>query len=254
MENKVAGSATELDVFGPDWEVPFLGASPDLARVLKANKRGFQAGTTVKLEGGDSASVYVVISGWLALSKSMEDGARQIVDIILPGGIIDPSSAKGSTSTVQIETLSYARIAVVPRSDWMQLNEDDPSVLQFHADSIAAAQSRMSERMLRLGKASAEARIAYALIELCLRVSAIGEATGNSYHLPLTQQLLGEYTGLSSVHVCRTIRRLTRGGVISMADHMDIVIHDLDALAKIAEIDVSMLREHIIVENGPTAA
>lgn len=254
MEDDAANRPVQDDVFGTYSETPFRRASPGLERMLKATGRGFHAGATLKLEGGDSGAVYVVLSGWLAISKSLADGARQIVDIVVPGGIIDPATAQGDTSSVQIETLSEARIAIVPHSDWQKLSEADPTVRQLQAVTIAAMLSRMSERMLRLGKASAESRIAYALIELCLRLSAIGGGFGNTYHLPLTQQLLGEYTGLSSVHVCRTIRRLTRLGTISTSDHMDIVIHDIDALAEIADIEVEVLREQIIVEGGSAAA
>ena len=252
MDDNAANLTAQGDVFGNRWEAPFRRASTGLERVIRANGRGFRAGATLKLEGDDNGAVYVVLSGWLAMSKSLANGARQIVDIVVPGGIIDPSSAQGDICAVQVETLSYARIAVVARAEWNRLCDVDASVRQFQAVTAAAALSRMSERMLRLGKASAESRIAYALIELCLRLSAIGGGSGNTYHLPLTQQRLGEYTGLSSVHVCRTIRRLTRGGLIDMSDHMDIVIHDIDVLACIADVDLEVLRRQIIVESTAT--
>ena len=168
MDANSANLTAQGDVFGNRWEAPFGQASTAFERVLRANTRGFRAGTTLKLEGDDNAAVYVVLSGWLAMSKSLANGARQIVDIVVPGGIIDPSSAQSHICAVQIETLSYARIAVVARAEWMRLSEADASVRQFQAMTTAAALSRMSERMLRLGKASAESRIAYALIELCL--------------------------------------------------------------------------------------
>lgn len=254
MNADAANLTAQSDVFGNRWEAPFGRASSAFERVLRAHGRGFRAGTTLKIEGDDNGAVYVVLSGWLAISKSLANGARQIVDIVVPGGMIDPSSAQSDICTVQIETLSYARVAIVPRGEWARLGEADASVRQFHATTTAAALSRMSERILRLGKASAEARIAYALIELCLRLSAIGGGSGNTYHLPLTQQRLGEYTGLSSVHVCRTIRRLTRSGLIDMSDHMDIVIHDIDALSDLADVDLGVLRRQIIVESAATVA
>jgi CRP-like cAMP-binding protein len=100
--------------------------------------------------------------------------------------------------------------------------------------------------MLRLGKGSAETRIAYAIIELCIRLGMIGKVPDCGFHIPLTQQQLGEFVGLSSVHVCRTMRRLTRLGVISMEGHMDITIHNMDALAEIAGVDPDALENEII--------
>ena len=43
--------------------------------------------------------------------------------------------------------------------------------------------------------------------------------------------------GLSSVHVCRTLRRLERSGIIDVDDHIDVKILDIDALAELAQID-----------------
>ena len=50
-------------------------ASPDLRTVLKTFRRWLEAGSVLKMEGGDAQSVYVVLSGWLALSKSLADPA-----------------------------------------------------------------------------------------------------------------------------------------------------------------------------------
>ena len=101
--------------------------------------------------------------------------------------------------------------------------------------------------MLRLGKSCAETRIAYVLIELCLRLSACAQPAGDcAFHVPLGQQQLGDFIGLSSVHVCRTLRRLSRQGIITTGDHMDIEIHDLTALTELAGVDLADLRTEII--------
>ncbi|MCC5959437.1 MAG: winged helix-turn-helix domain-containing protein [Rhodobacteraceae bacterium] len=60
------------------------------------------------------------------------------------------------------------------------------------------------------------------------------------------QKQLGDFTGLSSVHVCLTLRRMNRLGLITTQDRMDITIHDVSALAEIAEVDLATLRKAII--------
>lgn len=228
------------------WQKAFPVASDEMCRILNAHKRDMGAGSILEIETAENSATYCVLSGWLALSKSMADGARQIVDVALPGGIIDPLSADGSTSPVQIETLTEAKIAVVPRAVWAKLEDSEPGIRELESMTLGAALSRMSERMLRLGKGSAETRIAFALIELCMRLSATGDCRENVYHLPLTQQVLGDFVGLSSVHVCRTMRRLTRSGVIATENHMDIRIRDVGKLAEMAGVDLEILRRQII--------
>lgn len=214
--------------------------------VLKAHKHGFQAGRILKLEGDHSLSTYCVLDGWLALTKSTKDGQRQIIDFVLPGDIMNPASADKTTSAMQIEVLSYAKVSVIPNTTWEKLKLDVPVLQARENRIIASAISRMAERMLRLGKGTAEMRIAYSLIELCLRLRAIGKADSDRFHVPLTQQQLGEFSGLSSVHVCRTMRRLLRQKILRADGQMDIVICDLDQLCEMAGIDLDALRSEII--------
>lgn len=204
------------------------------------------AGTLLKLEGELSSSVFVIVSGWIALNKALPDGEKQILDFLLPGEVIDPGSADPFTSAVEVEAVTEVELAVIPREAWEQLFHAHDSIRTAQERMAAAAQARMSERLLRLGKANAQVRVAYALLELCLRLNS-GDATdGERFHLPFTQQQLGDFTGLSSVHVCRTLRRLKRHGIVETEDHMDVLIRDMEALAATAQVNLRELRNEII--------
>ena len=48
-----------------------------------------------KSEGEDSHARYYVAEGWLAASKSLEDGEQQILEFILPGETYDPTGVDG---------------------------------------------------------------------------------------------------------------------------------------------------------------
>lgn len=217
------------------------------ARKPDHKSRAVRQGATLVFEGGEAPSIFLVQSGWFAGYKSLAEGQRQIVEVILPGEIYDPVSADGNTSFVTLEALCGAEVMVVDRKIWTRLL-DDRTDLQHFVETVACAErARQSERTLRLGKSSAETRVAYALVELCVRMTAIGAVDESEpFHIPFGQQQMAEFTGLSSVHVCRTLRRLNRQGVITTGDHMDIKIHDGATLAEIAGVDIDMLRRTII--------
>lgn len=221
-------------------------ANPELTRILNPHRQRRAAKWILKLEGEEAAEVYVVLSGWLAVSKSLENGHRQVLDVVLPGEVLDPGSADRTASTMQVEALSDVRFSGIPKGVWGRLLEDHSKLRRAYARQRAATISRMGERMLRLGKGSAENRIAYAIIELCVRSSETGCTECGGFHIPMTQQQLGDFTGLSAVHICRTLRRLQRAGILSVADHMDVVIRNMDALAKIAGIDPASLQKQIV--------
>jgi len=203
------------------------------------------AGTVLTLEGDEPPAVLSVLSGWVGMSKSLENGHRQIVDVLLPGETISALRGGLSAAAVQIETLTETIAMIVPHQDFAQIESADPK-LRMRLDRTAAAMiSRMSERMLRLGRASAEARIAYAICELCLRSRAGGLHDGAHFVIPMNQQQMGDFTGLSAVHVCRVLRRFKQDRILTLSDRMEIVISDAARLATLAEIDPAQLRERL---------
>ncbi len=211
-----------------------------------------RAGATIRLEGEDDGTVngdgtvYFVLSGWLTTSKSTLDGHRQIIDVMLPGDALDPGAAGSAMSAIEIQALTDTTLAVIEGHDWTRLLVRHPEIGRAVNRAGKAALWRMSERMLRLGKGSAESIIAFTLCELCLRSTTHGLVAGKSFHIPMTQQQLGDLCGLSAVHVCRTLRRLDRNGILTVTDHMDVFVDDLEALTEIAEIDPETLRAEII--------
>jgi CRP-like cAMP-binding protein len=247
MTNTDMQTSTAMDARrAASWNLPRDRGVAPIERLLRTHKRGYRAGSILTLEGGSSRVTYCVLSGWLSLSKSMENGQRQIIDFGLPGDFLNPVSANNETSTLQIEAVTYATVAAIPQPLWLGLLENYPQLRHLESRVIAGALSRLSERMLRLGKASAEIRIAHAMIELCIRLHPVGAVRDCSFRLPLTQQQLGEFVGLSSVHVCRTLSSLSRRGVILVQDQMNITIRDMDALADIAGTDPLTLESAII--------
>lgn len=203
------------------------------------------AGRILLQDGDDSEQIIITAGGWLATSKSTPGGEVQLIDFLLPGDIADPTSADGKTAGLSIEAVTDAQVCAIPLPVWHRMLAGSPRLARAAELVQAAERSRMSERMLRLGRGSAESRIAYALIELCLRLRPLGLSDNCAFHLPLTQRHIGDFTGLTAVHVCRTLRRFVRNGLVETADHMDIRITDLSALAEIAGAEPDRLAAEI---------
>ncbi len=226
------------------------GQRAELEQLLKLRTRDFAAGDQLKTEGDTSKNVLCVLRGWLSLSKMLSEGERHIIDFAIPGDFVMPFGADGTTSTLEIEALTDASVVIVPNGIWQDMQHRWPALYRLALQTGAATQARRSERMLRLGKGTAGMRVAYALLELCVRLSAIGQSEDGSFHVPLTQQHLGDFSGLSSVHVCRTLRRLAAQKTIVVKDHMDIRILDIAALSGMADIDPELLVHEIVPRAG----
>jgi len=204
-------------------------------------------------EGDAEPGLFWIVDGWVSLHKLMRDGRRQIIDLLLPGDVVSPTGADGRTAYCGATAMTNALVAKLSIETLVGTPAGTPAGTLTGAglprDAVEAALARQSagqmarrmERMLRLGQASAFERVGHALLELCVRLHPHGSCQDRHFHLPITQREVGELVGLSSVHVCRTLRRLERLGVIAQRDH-DIVIRRVDELEAIASVTAMDLK------------
>ena len=69
----------------------------------------------------------------------------------------------------------------------------------------------MRSHLLSVGRLTAKERIAALFLELAERLTAIGQADSQHFQMHANQEMLADATGLSSVHVSRTLRAGPRG-------------------------------------------
>lgn len=192
----------------------------------------------------------LLLEGWAALSKALPDGETQIIDVLLPGDFALIGALHAPVSACSVDALSNIRYITIRRA---MINGDGPDMAalrELTAAEIVHTQARTSELLLRLGRGSAASRVAYALLEFYVRLEAIGLTRGNSFAFPMTQGKFGEFTGLSNVHVCRTLRRFERDGIVSHPTPSDIALDDLDSLCEIAGLDLGTLRHEILLKRS----
>lgn len=215
------------------------------APVSKANQ-----GQILTHESGFADHALLLIQGWVALSKMLRSGETQIIDVMLPGdyALIGARIAPVAACTVEaLSDIEYINIRPEMANGPDIASADLREVL---AASILTTQSRTSEMLLRLGRGNAASRIAYALIEFHTRLQAVGRTNGNIFDFPITQQKLGEFTGMTNVHVCRTLRRFERAGIIAHPDTRSIELRDIAALCALAEIDLDLFRNSILIHRA----
>lgn len=193
----------------------------------------------------------LLLEGWVAFSKMLPDGESQIIDILLPGDFALIGVANAPMAAFSVETLSDARFINIGPG---QVNGPEPEMARLRelmAAEIVRMQSRTSELLLRVGKGSAANRIAYALLEFFVRLEAVGMTSGTRFAFPMTQHKLGEFTGMSNVHVNRTLRRFEREGIVAYPAPPEIDLCDIDALCALAGLDLASFRNEIIARRAP---
>jgi CRP-like cAMP-binding protein len=115
-----------------------------------------------------------------------------------------------------------------------------PAVARALRMGTLVDEATLREWLLNVGCRSAVERIAHLFCEVLLRLQAVGLASEDSYALPLTQAELGDTTGLSNVHVNRTLQELRRQGLIELKSGR-LKILNLPRLRAIAEFKANYL-------------
>lgn len=187
------------------------------------------AGEDLICEGDPVNSVRIILSGWLCRYKTLEDGRRQIVNFVLPGESCDAYTYLLSVMDHSIATLTPVVYAEVKRAQFEALVAHDRSVAEAFWCETLVNSAIQREWAINLGRRLALERVAHLLCEIHERLRPVGLIEGNSCAFPVTQTDLADATGLSVVHLNRTLQDLRSSGLILLRDRT-LTIIDLDAL------------------------
>ncbi len=184
------------------------------------------AGEDLICEGDRCDNVRLFLSGWACRYKALEDGRRQILSFLLPGEACDAFIYLLSTMDHSIATLTPVTYCELDRAAFERLISADASVAEaFHCETLAT-RAVQREWGINLGRRDALERVAHIICELFERLRVVGLTDGNSFAFPVTQMDLADATGLSTVHLNRTLQELRGAGLITLRDRsLTIVDH-----------------------------
>lgn len=91
-----------------------------------------------------------------------------------------------------------------------------PGLRTAYAMSRALEEVYLFRQIARLGRLSAYERFVDWVTEMRERLSLVGLASPHGFPVPLTQELMADALGLTSVHVNRTLQLMKREGLMEM--------------------------------------
>ncbi|MCK1733501.1 Crp/Fnr family transcriptional regulator [Bradyrhizobium sp. 138] len=199
------------------------------------------AGEDLVADGDPVDSVRLVLSGWLCRYKTLEDGRRQIVNFLFPGESCDAHAFLLSVMDHSIATLTPVVYAEIKRARFESLLAGDRSLAEAFWCETLVSSAIQREWAINLGRRVAVERVAHLFCEIFERLRPVGMVEGNSCMMPVTQMDLADATGLSVVHLNRTLQELRASGLITLRERM-LTIPDLDALKNAALYSPSYLQ------------
>ncbi len=183
----------------------------------------------------------VMLSGFSIRSKLVATGDRQIVAIQMKGEVVDLQNSLLTVADHSVQMLTQGKIAMIPREEIIRLTLDWPKI--GHAmwiDTLVDA-SIFREWVANVGRRDARTRVAHLLCEFAVRLRLAGLGKESYYELPMTQEQLADATGLTSVHINRTLKGLEQEGLITRPNPRAICIGDWRRMAEVGDFDTNYL-------------
>lgn len=211
-----------------------------LAR-LEERSREVRRAAVLLREHEPGSELFIVRRGLMMSYVLLDDGSRQILRFHFPGDLIGIPGMIYADSPETIAALTDAEVCPFDRSSLSRMFVDHPRIAALILALSQIERASLTDRLAALGRTSAKTRVAALIMDMRTRSRGHGGRTaggraaggGDGFTLGLTQEEIGDATGLTAVHVNRMLRQLEEDGLIRRQSGRMIVPDD-NALAKAA--------------------
>jgi CRP/FNR family transcriptional regulator len=202
-------------------------------RQAMVSVRFYARRATILRAGEEQDLIYRLRSGWVCRSRALAEGRRQILGVSVPGDLLGLTTILFARSLDSLTCLTRTTVNVVDQAQLWELAASNPALALFLLFQLAKAQRRQDSWLVGLGQCTAEERLAAMLLDARERLRIGGLLGKGAFRLPLTQQDIGDYLGITPVHVNRVLARLRRSGTIAIRRHV-VSLRGIEALERLA--------------------
>lgn len=166
-------------------------------------------------EGQKTEHSCLLVAGFAFRQKVTRSGGRSINAVHMRGDVVDLQNSLLGEADHSVQALGHAKIARIPREAILDLAFAYPNIGKAMWYDTLVDASIFREWILNIARRDARTRIAHLLCEFGLRLETLNLGDRSSYELPMTQEQLGDATGLTPVHVHRSLSHLQQQGLIT---------------------------------------
>lgn len=181
---------------------------------LEERQRHVRRGAVLQRENEACNELFILRKGLMMSYVLLDDGSRQILRFLFPGDMLGISSAIYQEAPETLAALSDCVVSPFDRAALADIMTGHPRLSALILVYSQIERVALTDRLAALGRTSARARVAALLLELRSRLRATDKSIDNAFLLGLTQEEIGDATGLTAVHVNRMLRQLEETGLI----------------------------------------
>jgi len=191
----------------------------------------------------------IVLSGFLARCRIVGD-REQILSVHVPGDFPDLQTLHLPTLDHDIKSIGPSRVGLISHTEIGRILDASPSLTRLFWRETLIEATIFREWVCSIAVRDALANVAHLICEIATRLDAVGLVKDNSFHLPFTQQDVANATGISAVHVNRTLQEL-RSRRLIVWEGRTVTMLDPEELARIADFKPDYLHLSALSPNRP---
>lgn len=221
--------------------VPLNNEEREALGNLACHARRMLRGTDLISEGDKPEAVFLLLEGWAYRYKSLVGGDRQIMAYLLPGDLCDVHIFLFEQMDHSIGLLSDALVAKIPAAEMLDLLDRFPRIERALLWATLVDEATLREWLLNVGQRTAVQKLAHLFCELYVRLDVVKMVdVSTKFTLPVTQAELADTTGMTTVHVNRSLQQLRGDGLISTKCGT-LTILDFERLSQLSGFNASYL-------------
>ncbi len=184
------------------------------------------------LEDNPAQTVFIIKSGMIKVSKSLEDGREQILRILRSGDILGFEAIYEDTYSATAEALSDAELCCLNKERFLYLLETSARLSLKMMKALGKELEEARSQIRDLGLKSAREKMATFLLSQISSSHGTGNK-GQKLILELSRQEVSEMVGLSQETVSRILSEFKKDKIIK-TDRKEIVILKPDKLTSLS--------------------
>jgi CRP/FNR family transcriptional regulator, cyclic AMP receptor protein len=209
-------------------KIPFLSKLSDevlLTLAEKAKSSKFPKHATVLMEGDESSSLYIILSGKVRVFSS-DDKSKEVTLLVQEPGSYFGEIALLSEEprSASVATLEATTCAVVSKSDFINWLMCHPNVAIDLLGVLSEKIRHLTEKVRLMALSNVYERTVKAL-----QAMAVVEGNATVIHNRPTQQELASMVGASREMINKIMHELTKGGYVTIEDRVMIINKKLPA-------------------------
>ncbi len=201
------------------------------------DRRELPAEHVIIAEGSCPDHLSLIVDGFAYRYKFLPGGRRQILGYLVPGDLCDVRFSVFDRLDHSIASLGESQVVRIPVGELLELFAAHPAIERALWLAALVDRTILQEWLLNIGQRDAYQKLSHFFCEMSARLKASGWSNSDgSLELPLDQTALADTTGLTLVHINRTLQRMRCEGLIALRRRR-LTITDFDRLAAIAGFD-----------------